>query len=96
MAEEPEVLVTVGQYREAAEAELAKGRLESAGIESFLAGENTAMLYGTGLDGLLLQVSPKDEADARSILADPGDPEAAEEAEEAEERAEAAGPEKSG
>ncbi|HEX3941261.1 MAG TPA: DUF2007 domain-containing protein [Acidobacteriaceae bacterium] len=91
MTEQPEELVTVAQFRETAEAELAKGRLDSAGIESFLAGENTAMLYGTGLDGLLLQVKPEDEADARSLLADPGDPEAAEEAEEAEERDEAAG-----
>ena len=81
MAEESETLVTVGQFRETAEAELARGRLDSAGIESFLVGENTAMLYGTGLGGLLLQVSPKDEADARSLLEDPGDPQAAYEAE---------------
>lgn len=81
MADESETLVTIGQFRETAEAELARGRLDSAGIESFLVGENTAMLYGTGLGGLLLQVKPKDEADARSLLADPGDPEAAEAAE---------------
>ena len=31
-------------------------------------------LYGTGLGGLQLQVSPKDEVDARSILNDPGPP----------------------
>lgn len=85
MADESETLVTVGQFRETAEAELARGRLDSAGIESFLVGENTAMLYGTGLGGLLLQVKPKDEADARSLLADPGDPEAAEAAERQEE-----------
>ncbi len=71
MAEEDE-LVTVGQYGETMQAELAKGRLDSAGISSFLVGENTAMLYGTGLGGLMLQVSPQDEADARTILADPG------------------------
>jgi hypothetical protein len=65
-------LITVGQYRETVQAELAKGRLESAGIPSFLVGENTALLYGTGLGGLLLQVSPEDEADARAILADSG------------------------
>ena len=87
MTEQSQELVTVAQFRETAEAELAKGRLDSAGIESFLAGENTAMLYGTGLDGLLLQVKPEDEVDARSLLADPGDPEAAEEAEEREEAA---------
>jgi hypothetical protein len=82
MADESETLVTVGQFRETAEAELARGRLDSAGIESFLAGENTAMLYGTGLGGLLLQVNPKDEVDARSLLEDPGDPKAAYEAEQ--------------
>jgi hypothetical protein len=30
------------------------------------------MLYGTGLGGLQLQVSPQDEEDARTILNDPG------------------------
>ncbi|HEV2276175.1 MAG TPA: DUF2007 domain-containing protein [Acidobacteriaceae bacterium] len=71
MTEEPE-LVTVGKYGETFQAELAKGRLEAAGIRSFLVGENTAMLYGTGLGGLQLQVSPEDEVDARTILEDPG------------------------
>ena len=50
MAEEPE-LITVGQYGETFEAELAKGRLDSAGIPNFLVGENAALLYGTGLGG---------------------------------------------
>jgi Putative prokaryotic signal transducing protein len=71
MEEEPE-LITIQLYRDALEADMAKGRLESAGITSFLVGENAAMLYGTGLGGLQLQVSPKDEVDARSILDDPG------------------------
>ncbi len=71
MEEEPE-LVTIERYRDALEADLAKTRLDSAGITSFLVGENAAMLYGTGLGGLQLQVSPKDEEDARSILNDPG------------------------
>jgi Putative prokaryotic signal transducing protein len=71
MAEEPE-LVTVGRYGETFEAELAKGRLDSAGIPNFLVGENAALLYGTGLGGLLLQVRPQDEADAKTILTDPG------------------------
>jgi hypothetical protein len=78
MTEQPE-LVTIEQYRDALEAEMAQTRLDSAGITSFLVGENTAILYGTGLGGLQLQVSPKDEVDARSILNDPGsDPGAAE------------------
>ena len=71
MEEEPE-LITIQLYRDALEADMAKGRLESAGITSFLVGENAAMLYGSGLGGLQLQVSPKDEMDARSILNDPG------------------------
>ena len=73
MDEEPE-LITIESYRDALEADMAKTRLDSAGITSFLVGENAAMLYGTGLGGLQLQVSPKDEEDARSILNDPGPP----------------------
>src|SRR5580698_3178049 len=73
MEEEPE-LVTIERYRDALEADLAKTRLDSAGITSFLVGENAAMLYGTGLGGLQLQVSPRDEVDARSILNDPRTP----------------------
>ena len=65
-------LITIQTFRDASEAEMAKLRLDSAGITSFLVGENTAVLYGTGLDGLQLQVSPRDEVDARSILDDPG------------------------
>jgi hypothetical protein len=71
MDESPE-LITIELYRDALEADMAKTRLDSAGITSFLVGENAAMLYGTGLGGLQLQVSPKDETDARSILNDPG------------------------
>jgi hypothetical protein len=69
-----EDLITIERYQDTLEADLARTRLESAGITSFLAGENTALLYGTGLGGLQLQVSAKDEADARSILNDPGPP----------------------
>jgi hypothetical protein len=71
MDETPE-LITIELYRDALEADMAKTRLDSAGITSFLVGENTAMLYGSGLGGLQLQVSPKDEVDARCILNDPG------------------------
>lgn len=76
MAEErQESLVTIETFWDTVAAEMAKGRLESAGIECFLTGENAARLYGTGLGDLQLQVSPEDEADARAILSDPGDPE---------------------
>ena len=73
MEKQPE-LITIESYRDALEADMARTRLDSAGITSFLVGENAAMLYGTGLGGLQLQVSPKDEVDARSILNDPGQP----------------------
>ena len=65
-------MVTVERFRDMLQAEMAKGRLDSAGIRSFLAGENAGLLYGNGLDGVLLQVSAADEEDARAILNDPG------------------------
>jgi hypothetical protein len=77
MAEQPEErssdqMVTIERFRDMLQAEMAKGRLDSAGIRSFLAGENAGLLYGNGLDGVLLQVSAAEEADARAILNDPG------------------------
>jgi hypothetical protein len=77
MAEEPleetgERMVTVERFTDMLQAELAKGRLDSAGIHCFLAGENAGLLYGNGLDGVSLQVSAAEEADARAILDDPG------------------------
>ncbi len=77
MAERPQEqagdeMVTVERFRDMLQAEMAKGRLDSAGIRSFLAGENAGFLYGNGLDGVLLQVSAADEEDARAILNDPG------------------------
>lgn len=77
-------LVTIGSYRDTAEAEMAKGRLRSAGIDCFLVGENAAILYGTTLGELQLQVNPDDEADARAVLDLVAEPGAAERAEEAE------------
>jgi hypothetical protein len=79
MAEQPEQqsgeeMVTIERFRDMLQAEMAKGRLDSAGIRSFLAGENAGLLYGNGLDGVLLQVSAAEEADARAILDDPGTP----------------------
>jgi len=67
-----EEMVTVERYTDMLQAELAKGRLESAGIECFLAGENAGLLYGNGLDSVQLQVASTDEDDARAILNDPG------------------------
>ena len=67
-----EQVVTVAKFTEPLEAEMARGRLESAGIEVFLAGEN-ARIMEPGLGPLRLQVAAKDEQDARAILADAGE-----------------------
>jgi hypothetical protein len=66
-------LVTLGEFPEPIEAEMVKLRLESAGIDTFLSGENAAIL-APGLGPLHLQVKPEDEADARAILEDAGEP----------------------
>jgi len=66
----PEV-VTIATFTEPIEAEMACLRLESAGIETFLSGVNARILE-PGLGPLQLQVSSDDEADARTILDDPG------------------------
>jgi hypothetical protein len=70
-------IVTIASFVEPLEAQMAKLRLESAGIEVFLSGEN-ARIMEPGLGPLQLQVNADDEADARAILADPGAPEAGE------------------
>ncbi|HTV04039.1 MAG TPA: DUF2007 domain-containing protein [Acidobacteriaceae bacterium] len=63
--------VTIARFTEPLEAEMARLRLQSAGIETFLSGENAGIME-PGLGPLQLQVSAEDEADARAILADPG------------------------
>lgn len=67
-----EQMVTIERFTDMLQAELAKGRLDSAGIRCFLVGENAGLLYGNGLDGVSLQVSAAEEDDARAILNDPG------------------------
>lgn len=64
-------VITVARFNEPLEAEMARLRLQSAGIETFLSGENGGILE-PGLGPLQLQVSEEDEKDARAILADPG------------------------
>jgi len=63
--------VTIARFNEPLEAEMARLRLQSAGIQTFLSGENAGMME-PGLGPLQLQVKADDEADARAILADPG------------------------
>jgi hypothetical protein len=67
-------LVTVRQFRDLPEALLAKGSLESAGIECFLADENLVRLdwfISNFIGGIKLNVRPSDEASARTILDEP-------------------------
>jgi hypothetical protein len=64
-------IVTVARFNGALEAEMARLRLQSAGIETFLSGENGGILE-PGLGPLQLQVAADDETDARAVLADPG------------------------
>jgi hypothetical protein len=59
--------VTVGKYIEAVDAQMAKGLLESAGIECFLQGENANSLLGAAFRARL-QVHKKDEETARQLL----------------------------
>lgn len=64
--------VTVGKYLEAIDAQMAKGLLESAGIECFLQGENANSLLGAAFRARL-QVHKQDEEAARQILNTPDD-----------------------
>lgn len=67
-------LVTIRQFRDLPEALLAKGSLESAGIECFLADENLVRLdwfISNFIGGIKLNVRASDEANARKILDEP-------------------------
>jgi len=67
-------LVTVRQFRDLPEALLAKGSLESAGIECFLADENLVRLdwfISNFIGGIKLNVRRADEGNAREILDEP-------------------------
>lgn len=67
-------LITVRQFRDLPEALLAKGSLESAGIECFLADENLVRLdwfISNFIGGIKLNVHPEDETNARKILDEP-------------------------
>jgi hypothetical protein len=64
----PEGLVTVGRFESPVEAQIAKGMLESAGIETFLVGENANNLIQAAFR-VRLQVRVEDEVAARAFLA---------------------------
>lgn len=67
-------LVTVRQFRDLPEALLAKGSLESAGIDCFLADENLVRLdwfISNFIGGIKLRVHPSDAANAVKLLDEP-------------------------
>jgi hypothetical protein len=61
-------LVTIRQFGNLAEALMAKGCLDSAGIECFLADSNMAWLDSPLVRGMRLQVSRDDAETAIEIL----------------------------
>jgi hypothetical protein len=67
-------LVNLRQFRDLPEALLAKGSLESAGIECFLADENLVRLdwfISNFIGGIKLRVRPEDAENARKLLDEP-------------------------
>lgn len=68
----PDKFVTVGKFMEPLNAQMAKGLLESAGIQCFLQGENANSMLALAFRARLL-VHKKDEAIAREILGGEGD-----------------------
>jgi hypothetical protein len=67
-------LVTIRQFRDLPEALLAKGSLESSGIECFLADENLVRLdwfISNFIGGIKLRVKPPDAESAQKILDEP-------------------------
>lgn len=67
-------LITIRKFRDLPEALLAKGSLDSAGIESFLADDNMVRLdwfISNLLGGVKLQVKPEDGEAANEILSQP-------------------------
>lgn len=67
---DPDKFVTVGKYIDSVDAHMARGLLESAGIECFLQGENANNLLGAAFRARLL-VHKQDESTAREILGAP-------------------------
>ncbi|MFZ0321381.1 MAG: DUF2007 domain-containing protein [Candidatus Sulfotelmatobacter sp.] len=71
---EMQELITIRQFRDLPEALLAKGSLESAGIECFLADENLVRLdwfISNFIGGIKLKVRAPDAANAQKLLDEP-------------------------
>jgi hypothetical protein len=69
---DPDKFVSVGKFLEPTNAQMAKGMLESAGIECFLQGENANSLLALAFRARLL-VHKQDEEAARELLGSAGD-----------------------
>jgi Putative prokaryotic signal transducing protein len=69
---DPDKFVTVGKFLEPVNAQMAKGMLESAGIECFLQGENANSLLAPAFLARLL-VHKQDEEAARQLLGSAAD-----------------------
>jgi hypothetical protein len=66
--EDANKLVMVGRYLDPSEAQMAKGMLESAGVECFLQGENANAIVPLAFK-VRLEVRKADEAEAEELLA---------------------------
>jgi hypothetical protein len=64
--------VIVGSYQNLAVAQMAKGQLDSAGIESMFIDDNVvSMLYANAVGGVKIAVRAKDAEEARTVLEQP-------------------------
>ena len=63
----PEVLVVVRRFESPVEAQMAKGMLDSVGLECWLVGENVNSLLQAAFR-VQIQVRAEDEAQARAML----------------------------
>lgn len=61
-------LVTIAQFGDDIDAQMARAVLESNGINAVIAGENITTLYSQALFGLELQVFAADAEKAKQIL----------------------------
>jgi hypothetical protein len=67
-------LITIRQYRDPAEAMIAKSALDSAGIFAFLRDENTVRVdwfWSNAIGGIRLQIRPEDAEAAEEVLSQP-------------------------
>jgi hypothetical protein len=72
--DESDLVIVVRRFRDLIEAELAKKKLESAGIDAFVADENIVRMdwfYSNAVGGLRLMVKPEDTDAAVTILDEP-------------------------